>query len=131
MTRSTDRKIPCMYIHVYQIIKTRGPGPYNFLGHADNRKYFLGRYLTQNWGEAHVFYLAREVGKIWRCSCWGKGNFIIINEFKYGQTWTIWPPPLSLSLYSIFKTLLSLTIFAIIGFFMEDVSWQTSKHISG
>ena len=32
-----------------------------------------------------------------------KGNFIMINEFKYGQTWKIWPSPLSLSLYSTFK----------------------------
>ena len=27
----------------------------------------------------------------------------MINEFKYGQTWKIWPSPLSLSLYSTFK----------------------------
>ena len=27
-------------IHVYQIIKNRGPGPYNSLRHADNIKYF-------------------------------------------------------------------------------------------
>ena len=27
----------------------------------------------------------------------------MINEFRYGQTWKIWPPPLSLSLYSTFK----------------------------
>ena len=27
----------------------------------------------------------------------------MINEFKYGQTWTIWQSPLSLSLYSTFK----------------------------
>ena len=27
----------------------------------------------------------------------------MINEFKYGQTWQIWPSPLSLSLYSTFK----------------------------
>ena len=54
-------------------------------------------------GEAHMFYLAKEVGKIWRCSCWGKGSFIMINEFKYGQTWKTWPSPLSLSLYSTFN----------------------------
>ena len=57
----------------------------------------------QNLGETHMFYLAKEVRKIWRCSCWEKDNFIMINEFKHGQTWTIWPFPLSLSLYSIFK----------------------------
>ena len=27
----------------------------------------------------------------------------MINEFKYGQAWKIWPSPLSLSLYSTFK----------------------------
>ena len=27
----------------------------------------------------------------------------MINEFKYGQTWKIWPSPLSLSLYSTFQ----------------------------
>ena len=39
----------------------------------------------------------------WTFSCWEKGNFIMINEFKYGQTWKICPSPLSLSLYSTFK----------------------------
>ena len=32
-----------------------------------------------------------------------KVKFIIINEFKYGQTWKIWLSPLSLSLYSTFE----------------------------
>ena len=27
----------------------------------------------------------------------------MINQFKYGQTWNIWPSPLSLSLYITFK----------------------------
>ena len=100
MTRITDRKIPCVYIHVYQMIKNQRPGPYNFLRHADNRKYFSGLSVTRNRGEAHMFYLARELGQIWTCSCWGKGKFIMVNEFKDGQTWTIWPSPLSLALYS-------------------------------
>ena len=69
MTRITDGKIPCVYIHVYQIIKNRGPAPYNSLCHADNRKYFSGLSLTRNRRETHMLYLAREVGKIWRCSC--------------------------------------------------------------
>ena len=103
LTRITDWKIPCVYIHVYQIIKNRGPGPYNSLRHADNKIYFPGRSLTRNWRETHMIYMAREVGKIWRCSRWEKGNFIMINEFKYGQTWKIWPSPLSLSLYSTFN----------------------------
>ena len=103
LTRIRGRKIPCVYIHDYQIIKKRGPGSYNSLRHTDNRKFFAGLSLTWSRGEAHMFYLAREAGKIWRCSCWEKGNFIMINEFKYDQTWTIWPFPLSLSLYSTFK----------------------------
>ena len=28
-----------------------------------------GLSLTRNRREVHMFYLAREVGKIWRCSC--------------------------------------------------------------
>ena len=81
----------CVYIHVYQVITNWGPGPQNSLRHTDNRKYFLRLSLTQNRGKAHVFYLARKARQIWRCSCWGKGNSIMINELKYGQTWTIWP----------------------------------------
>ena len=99
LTRITDWKIPCVYTHVY-----RGPGPYNSLRHTYNRKYVSGLSLTRNWREAHMFYLAREVVKIWRCSCWEKGNFITINEFRYGKTWKIWPLPLSLSLYNTFKS---------------------------
>ena len=53
-------------------------------------------------GSTHVL-LGEGSGKIWTCSCWEKGNFIMINEFKYGQAWKIWPSPLSLSLYSTFK----------------------------
>ena len=71
---------------------------YDSLRHADNRKYFSGLSLTRNRRE-----LAREVGKIWRCYCWEKGNFIMITEFKCGQTWKMWPSPHSLSLYSTFK----------------------------
>ena len=67
-TRITDQKIPCVYIHAYQIIKNRGPGPYNSLHHADNRKYFSGLILSRIQSEAHIFYLASEVGKTWRCS---------------------------------------------------------------
>ena len=40
-TRITDWKILCVYIHVYQIIKNWGPGPYNSVCHTDNRNYFL------------------------------------------------------------------------------------------
>ena len=69
MTRITDRKIPCVYSCLSNKKKNRGPGPYNSKCHVDNRKCFLGLFLTGNQGEAHMFYLAREVGKIWRCSC--------------------------------------------------------------
>ena len=103
LTRVTDQKILSVYIHIYQIINNWGPGLYNSLCHTDNRKYFSGLSLTWNWREVHMFYLVREVGKIWTCSCWEKGNFIMINEFEYGQTWKIWSSPLSLSLYSTFK----------------------------
>ena len=51
------------------MIKNRGPGPYNSLRHADNRKYFSGLSLMRNQREDHMFYLARNVGRIWRCSC--------------------------------------------------------------
>ena len=67
-------------------MKNRGPGPYNSLHHADYRKYFSGLSVTRNRREAHMFYLVWEVEKIWKCSCREKGTFIMINEFKYGQT---------------------------------------------
>ena len=73
LTRITDRKIPCVYIHVYHIIKYWEPGPYNSLRHADNRKYFSGLSVTQNRKEAHMFYLVTEEIRIWRRSCWEKG----------------------------------------------------------
>ena len=44
-------------------MKNRRPGLYNSLRHADNRKYFLGRSLTQNRGDEHIIYMVREVGK--------------------------------------------------------------------
>ena len=46
MFRITDRDILCVYIHVYQIVKNRGPGPHNSLRHADDRKHFSGLSLT-------------------------------------------------------------------------------------
>ena len=50
LTRITDQKIPCLYNHVFQIIKNREPGPYNYLRQVDNGKYFSGLSLTQNRG---------------------------------------------------------------------------------
>ena len=89
LTRITDRKSPCVDIHVYQTIKNWGPGPCNPLRHADNRTYFSGLPLTENRREAQNVLLGEGRGKILTCSCWEKGNFIMISKFKYGQTWKI------------------------------------------
>ena len=67
-------------------MKTCGPGLYNSLRHANNRKYYLVLSVTRNRREARMSYLAREVGRIWRCFCSEEGNFIMIYEFKYGRT---------------------------------------------
>ena len=103
LTRITDRKIRCVYIHVYQITKKWGPGPDNSPCHADNTRYFSTLSNAKSKGSAHDL-LGEENGKIWTCSYWEKGNFIMINEFKYGLTWKNGPYQLSLSLYSTFKT---------------------------
>ena len=47
-----------------------------------------------------------RIGNDLQGSCWEKGNFLVINKFKYDQTWNIWPSPLSLSLYNPFSTCL-------------------------
>ena len=52
-------------------------------------------------GSTHVL-LDKGVGKFGHVLA--EKNFIMINKFKYGQTWKIWPSPLSLSLYNPFKT---------------------------
>ena len=91
-------------IFMYLCLSTKknwGPDLCNFLCHTDNRKYFAS--LSQHKIEAHMFYTAREVWKIWTFSCWEKDSCIMINEFKYGQTWKISPFPLSLPLYSTFN----------------------------
>ena len=54
MTRITDQKVQCVYIHVCQIIRNQGPGPYYLLRYAESRKYFSGLSLIQNQREAHV-----------------------------------------------------------------------------
>ena len=86
----------CMYscLSSHRATKNWGTGPYNSLRHADDNRYFSGLSLTWNWREGHKFYLAKEVGKFWHVLGWEKSNFIIINEFKYGQTWKTWPSPL-------------------------------------
>ena len=50
-----------MSIHVHEIKKNRGPGPYNSLRHADNRKYFF-RSLSnaKSRGSAHVLLGGRS-----------------------------------------------------------------------
>ena len=103
LTTIIDWKNAFVYIHVHQM-KNWEPGLYNSLHHAENRKYFSGLSISsaKSKGRAHVL-LGEESGKIWKCFCWEKGNFIMINEFKYGQTWKTWPFPLSFSLYSTFK----------------------------
>ena len=102
LTRITDRNILWVYINVDQIIKNRGPGPYNSLRHADNRKYFSGLY--------------REIKGKRTCFSWREkwekfGD--VLAEKKVTLSWLmnsdvvkpeIWTSPLSLSLYSTFKT---------------------------
>ena len=55
-------------------------------------------------GSTHVL-LGKGSGKNLDISYWEKGNFIMINGFKYGQTWKICPSPLSLSFYSTFNVI--------------------------
>ena len=43
-----------MHIHVYQIMKNRGPGPHNSKRHAVNRKYFSSLSNTKSKESAHV-----------------------------------------------------------------------------
>ena len=101
LTRITDQKILCVYSCLLNN-KNQGSGLYSSLSDADNRKYLSGLSLTQNGREMYFFYLVMET-KICRCSCWEKGNFILVSEFKDGQTWIIWPSSLSLSLHNTFK----------------------------
>ena len=103
LTGITDQKILCVYSCLSNDIKTWGPGLYNPLCHTHDKKYFSDFSLTRNQREVCTIHLAKEVGEIWRCSCWEKGNFILIYEFKYDQTWKFWPSPLSLSIYNTFK----------------------------
>ena len=125
LTRITDQKILCVYIHFYQITKNWGPGLYNSLRHTDNRRYFSGLSNAKSKGSAHVL-LGEGSEKIWTCSCREKGNFIMINEFKYGQTWKIWPSPLSLSFYSTFKMLPQKMYFLLSKFISNNSQFVTT-----
>ena len=138
LTRITDRKIPYVYyIHIYRITKNWVPGPYNSLRHVDNRRYFSGLSLTRNRMKAHMFYLAREVGKFGHVLAEKKSNFTMINEFKYGQTWKIWPSPLSLSLYNpfkhkpIIKTIKSICLVLLSRTFVRKISTNYYQSICG
>ena len=105
LTRITDRKVLCVCSYLSNDIKNRGPGPQNSLRYSHDRKYFSGPSPTQNWMEARTIRLEKEMWEIWICFCWEKGNFTLIYQFKYSQTWKIWPSPLILSFYNIFKGL--------------------------
>ena len=51
-------EIPCVYVyytHVYHITKSRGPGLYNSLRHADNKIYFSGLSLREIKGKRICF----------------------------------------------------------------------------
>ena len=133
LARITDRKIPYVYIHVYQIIKNWGPGLYNFLHPNDNTKMFFQISLMRNWTEVHAL-LGEGRGKNLGIFLLRKGTFTMINEYRYGQTWKIWPSPLSLPLYSAFKYKLNFLevyfkgYFAIMGPFKASNSWYVVHH---
>ena len=64
LIRITDRKILCVYAHVYHIIKNRGPGPYNYLRHPDNRKYISGLSNAKSKGSGknlEMFFTEKKV----------------------------------------------------------------------
>ena len=73
-------------------MKNLGSGLCNSLPLTDNREYFPA--LTRNRKEALIIQLERELGETSWFSCWEKSNFILIYDFKYGQTWKNWPSSL-------------------------------------
>ena len=90
LTKITDQKIQCVYVHISQITKNWGPRLCNSLCHADNRKYFSGLSLMQNQREEHVLP-GEGKGKNLEMLLLRKDNFIMINEFGYDQTWEFSP----------------------------------------
>ena len=96
LTRITDRKIPCVFIHVYCITKNWGPGPYNSLRHSDNRRYFSGLSLTRNRRKAHMFYSVRELGKFGyvlaekKVTLSGLMNFNMVKSEKFGHFYLVY-----------------------------------------
>ena len=116
---------------VNQILKNKEKGscPYKSLRHADNKIFFRSLSNAKLEGSAHVL-LGEGKGKNLDMFLLTKGNFIMINEFRYtlwplfygsGSTASrleqpregsllfttkfpeIWPSPPSLSLYSTFN----------------------------
>ena len=74
-----------MHIHLYEIIKNRGPGPYNSLRHADNGKCFSGLSVTQNPKKNARFTWRGKWEKLGVVLA-DKKVTILISDFKYGQT---------------------------------------------
>ena len=75
MTRITDQKVLFIYscFSNIKLKKNLGPGPYNSLCHASDKKYFFGSLSnTKLKGGAYVSF-HEEVVKIWRCE---KGNLL-------------------------------------------------------
>ena len=105
LTRSTDWKIQCVHIYFYQITKTWGTGLYNYLRHVDNRWYTGSLSNGKLKVSTHVL-LGEESGKTWTCFCGEKSNFIMINEFNYGQIWKICSGLSLLILKDLWNTLL-------------------------
>ena len=98
------RGIPCVYVYRVAGDWGIGPGPYGSLRRADNGGYFSGLSVARGQGGGACFAWRGKWEGVWTCSCWEKGNFLMINEFKYGQAWNIWPSPLGLLLYNPFKS---------------------------
>ena len=94
----------CKYVYTQMcenllIPRSRRPEVFCKNGVLRNFAKFTGKHLCQS-----LFFnkVAGDVA-VSRCSCWEKGNFILVSEFRYGQTWQFWPSPLSSSIYSTFK----------------------------
>ena len=78
-------------------------------------------------GSTHVLLCEGSGKNLKMFSCWEKGNFIMINEFKYGQTWKNWPFPLSFSLCSTFKGCVCYTFTSLFCMSKRKDLWNTEK----
>ena len=62
LTRITEQKVPCVYIHVHRITKHLGPGPYNSLCHADDITYLVrGSYTPAPFSRSTPFVEIQDV----------------------------------------------------------------------